>query len=249
VSFQDHFSGHAAKYAQFRPHYPASLFQYLADIAPAHERTWDCATGNGQAAVGLAKYFEEVIATDASAEQIKHAASRANISYRVAAAETSELDKASVDLVTVAQGLHWFDLTAFYREVQRVLRPRGVIAVWAYTLLKIAPEIDKIVDHFYYETTGPLWPPERSIVDKGYREIEVPFSELTPPSFQLEEKWNLEQLLGYLRTWSATQRFIGARGLDPVDDLQHQLLPKWGSREQTRVVRWPLHLRIGINST
>jgi SAM-dependent methyltransferase len=249
MSFQDHFSGHAAQYAQFRPRYPALLFEYLAEIAPARERAWDYAIGSGQAAVGLAKCFKEVIAPDASTEQIKHAASRANISYRVAPAERSGLDDASVDLVTVAQALHWFNLPAFYREVQRVLRPRGLIAVWAYTLLRTAPEIDKLVDQFNYETTGPFWPPDRSIVDKGYREIEFPFSELPPPRFQIEEKWNLDQLLCYLQTWSATKRFITARGFDPVDELQTKLLPKWGIRQQTRVVRWPLHLRVGFSSS
>jgi SAM-dependent methyltransferase len=247
VSFADHFSGHAAQYAQFRPHYPASLFQYLAQIAPARERAWDCATGNGQAAVGLAKHFREVIATDASSQQLQNATTLENISYRLAPAETSGLDRASIDLVTVAQALHWFDHPAFFREVNRVLVPDGVIAVWAYTLLKVAPEIDALVDQFYYETTRPFWPPERAIVERGYRDIDFPFQELTPPVFQLEEKWNLDQLMGYLRTWSATQRFMNARGFDPVNDLEQELLPRWGERKLARPVRWPLHLRIGIN--
>lgn len=246
MSFKDHFSGHAARYAEFRPHYPQSLFEYLAGIAPACERAWDCATGNGQAAIGLAAHFREVIATDASAQQIENATRLANIDYRVAPAESSELDRASIDLVTVAQALHWFDRPAFFSEVKRVLRPDGVIAVWAYTLLKVAPEIDKLVDHFYYETTNAFWPPERKIVEGEYRDIDFPFSELTAPSFQLEEKWNLDQLLGYLRTWSASQRFINARGFDPVNDIEQELLPKWGEREQIHPVRWPLHLRVGI---
>lgn len=249
MSFKDHFSGHAAQYARFRPHYPRSLFEYLAKIAPARERAWDCATGNGQAAIGLAEYFGEVIATDASAQQITNAEPRSNIIYRAAAAEASGLETARVDLVTVAQALHWFDRTAFFREVNRVLQPRGVIAVWAYTLLKITTEIDEVVDHFYYETTDPFWPPERAIVDDGYRAIEFPFQELTPPSFELEENWTLDQLLGYLRTWSATQRFIKERGFDPVTNLESDLLPKWGKREQTRAVRWPLHLRVGISNS
>ena len=246
MSFKDHFSGHAAQYAQFRPHYPDSLFDYLAKIAPAPNRAWDCATGNGQAAIGLAKYFREVIATDASEQQIRNAESRPNIRYRVAPAQASELADASIDLVTVAQALHWFAGPAFFREVHRVLQPRGVIVVWAYTLLKIAANIDATVDRFYYETTAPFWPPERKIVEGKYREIEFPFSELKPPSFQLEENWNLDQLIGYLKTWSATQRLIKERGVDPVKGLESELSAKWGQREEVRAVRWPLHLRIGI---
>jgi SAM-dependent methyltransferase len=248
MSFADHFSGHAAQYAQFRPHYPASLFQYLALAPPAPERAWDCATGNGQAAVGLAKHFREVIATDASPQQLQNATTLENISYRLAPAEASGLDRASIDLVTVAQALHWFDRQAFFREVNRVLVPGGVIAVWAYALLKVAPEIDALVDHFYYETTRPFWPPERAMVERGYRDIEFPFQELTPPAFQLEENWSLDQLLGYLRTWSATQRFMNARGFDPVNELEQELLPKWGDKEQVRLVTWPLHLRIGVKA-
>jgi SAM-dependent methyltransferase len=248
MSFKDHFSGHASAYAQFRPHYPESLFQYLATIAPARERAWDCATGNGQAAIGLTEYFHEVIATDASEQQIRNAETRPNISYRVAPAEASGLADSSIDLVTVAQALHWFDFPAFFSETNRVLRPGGIIAVWAYTLLKIAPQIDALVDRFYYVTTEPYWPPEWKIVEGRYRGIAFPFHELTPPSFQLQENWSLDQLLGYLRTWSATRRFISERGCDPVSGLEYEVLPKWGERKLARLVHWPLHLRIGIHA-
>ncbi len=61
MKFKDHFSGHAANYAKFRPNYPRQLFEYLVSIAPGRGRAWDCATGNGQAAVGLSAFFECVI--------------------------------------------------------------------------------------------------------------------------------------------------------------------------------------------
>ena len=57
MSFKDRFSGHAAEYALYRPHYPKELFQYLASLAPNRDAAWDCATGNGQAAEMLAEYF------------------------------------------------------------------------------------------------------------------------------------------------------------------------------------------------
>jgi ubiquinone/menaquinone biosynthesis C-methylase UbiE len=132
MSFKDHFSGHAAQYAQFRPHYPRSLFEYLAKVAPGRERAWDCATGNGQAAIGLAEDFGEVIATDASAQQITNAAPRSNIVYRPAPAEASELEIASVDLVTVAQALHWFDRSAFFRSKSRSATARSDCSLGLY---------------------------------------------------------------------------------------------------------------------
>ncbi len=248
MNFKDHFSDQAADYARFRPKYPPELFSYLASLVRVRERAWDCATGNGQAAIGLAKYFRETIGTDASAQQLKEASPTAGVSYRVAPAEASGLAYASIDLITVAQALHWFDRDAFFSEAKRVLCPGGVIAIWAYTLLKIAPEINPLLDHFYYETIAPFWPPERLIVDDRYRGIDFPFAEMLPPKFQLEEHWDLDQLLGYMRTWSATRRFISTRGLDPVSELERDLLPKWGNREEKRVVLWPLHLRVGLHS-
>jgi SAM-dependent methyltransferase len=248
MSFKDHFSAHAADYAKFRPEYPLELFEYLASLLRTRERAWDCATGNGQAARGLAKHFREVIATDASAEQLEKAAPIRNVSYRAASAEENGLPDKTIDLLTVAQALHWLDLELFFNEAKRVLRPGGVIAVWAYTLLKIAPKTDIVLDHFYYETIAPFWPPERLIVDDRYRGIEFPFAEMMPPKFHVEADWNLDQLLGYIRTWSATRRFTSARGFDPVSELEREILPEWGEREQKRVVLWPLHLRVGLHS-
>jgi SAM-dependent methyltransferase len=243
MSFKDHFSGHAAEYAQFRPRYPEALFAYLAKEAPSRALAWDCATGNGQAAASLAAHFERVIATDASAQQIESAERHERVDYRVALAEQSGLTASSVDLVTVAQALHWFDIPRFFAEAQRVLKPRGIVAVWAYTFLSVRPDVDLIIERFYRETTGPFWPPERELVDSGYRDIEFPFEELKPPKFEIETTWTRSQLAGYLRTWSATKRFLAARGFDPVDEVDDELKHLWP--EGSRVVRWPLHLRIG----
>jgi SAM-dependent methyltransferase len=245
MKFKDHFSGHAQQYAQFRPHYPEALFGWLASVAPARELAWDCATGNGQAAVALAAHFQRVIATDASAQQIESAEAHPLLEYRVAPAESSGLASDSVDVVTVAQALHWFDIPAFFAEVQRVLRPAGVVAVWSYSFLSVSPAVDDLVNHFYSVTTGPFWPPERELVESGYRGIAFPFEELTPPPFAMATEWNLQQLLGYLRTWSATQKFIAARRFDPVDSLGQELQRVWGDAEQTHIVQWPLTLRVG----
>ena len=156
TKFKGHFSGHAVEYAKFRPHYPDELFEYLALISPRHELAWDCATGNGPAAVGLARHFDSVIATDASAQQIASAELNDRISYRVAPAEASGIDSASVDLILVAQALHWFDIDRFFTEAKRVLKENGALAISSYNVLEIAPEIDAIIWEFYRETTGPL---------------------------------------------------------------------------------------------
>jgi SAM-dependent methyltransferase len=248
MSFKDHFSGHAAHYARFRPRYPEALFAYLASLAPAHERAWDCATGNGQAAHGLAGHFRYVAATDASAEQIKNAEGHDRVEYRVAAAEKSGLETSSVDLVAVAQALHWFNTAAFFHEAQRVLRPNGIVAVWAYNLLSVSAPVDRLILEFYEETTGPFWPPERTIVESGYRDVEFPFAEVTPPSFHMETRWTLRQLLGYLRTWSATQKFVAALGFDPVNSLGEMIRECWRDSNEERLVQWPLSLRVGRSS-
>jgi SAM-dependent methyltransferase len=243
--FKDHFSRLAAQYAAFRPRYPAALFDYLAEVAPSRAAAWDCACGSGQASTDLAERFDAVIATDASAKQVGAATPHPRVSYRVASAENSRLTSESVDLVTVAQALHWFDLSAFYAEARRVLRTNGVLAVWSYGLHSLDhPEMEALLHTYYSETVGEYWPPERKILEVGYGSLPFPFAELTPPEFAMSEPWSLPQLLGYLRSWSATSRYVQQNGVDPVTPLGEQLEALWGAEEK-RIVRWPLNMRIG----
>jgi len=205
MATQDHFSRCASQYAAFRPRYPQTLYQWLAAIAPTRKRVWDCACGNGQASVDLVEHFQEVIGTDLSAEQLAHAAPHDRVAYRVAIAEDSKLPNAEFDLVTVAQALHWFDLDRFYAEVRRVLRPDGVLAVWCYGASEI-PEAcgNALLQHFYQEVIGPYWQPERRLVETGYRTMPFPVPELTAPDFSMVLDWSLNDLLGYMGSWSAT---------------------------------------------
>lgn len=245
MSFKDHFSAQATDYARFRPDYPAGLFAWLAGIAPMRDTAWDCGTGSGQAAVGLAAHFRHVIATDPSRRQLDHAEPHPRVEYRQASAEVSHLDTASVDLVTVAQAIHWFDLEKFYAEAKRVLKPGGVIAAWTYTLLDVEAGIDELLTDFYRNVVGPYWPPERRMVDDRYRSLPFPFEPLAPPAFEIRTEWSRDDLLGYLGTWSATQAYIQAKGIDPLADFGRRLLPLWPDPVQKKILRWPLHLRVG----
>lgn len=245
-AFPDHFSNVATRYADFRPHYPEELFDYLATLVARDATVWDCAAGNGQATRGLARRFARVVATDASAEQIASAPALPNAEFRVALAEISGLPDASVGLVTVAQALHWFDLPRFYAEVKRVLTPGGVLAVWAYGITCVEGEpVDALVQDFYGNLLGPYWPPSRQLVELGYRTLDFPFAELTPPTFRMEVHWTLAHLLGYFSTWSATSRYITATGENPIPALGTRLAPAWGDVTAPRVVAWPLALRVG----
>ncbi len=245
--FNDHFAGVASYYASHRPGYPPELFAWLADQLAGRRLAWDCATGSGQAALALADHFDQVLATDASSSQIEAAKPWPGVQYRVAPADASGLEAQSVDLVTVAQALHWFELGPFYAEVRRVLRPGGLLAVWTYGVFQVVGdaqgEIQWHLDRFYHQTVGPYWPPERRHVENGYAELAFPFVELAVPPFAMQVDWTLDDLAGYLRSWSATSRYCELVGVDPVTELTRELAPLWG--EASRQVSWPLSLKVG----
>ncbi len=243
MSFQDHFSTQAAIYARARPTYPAAWFAALARLTPRHDLAWDAGAGNGQASTGLAEHYAQVIATEPSAAQLAEAAKRPNIAYHRSAETAPMIADGSVDLVTVAQAVHWFDRPKFYAEVKRVLRPGGVVVLWAYELGIISPEIDAAVLRFYRGPINACWPPERAHIETGYRDIEFPFAEMPLPKGEMQLDWTLPQLANYLRSWSAVVRFRKEQGFDPVDELERELAPLWG--EGARRVRWPLVGRSG----
>lgn len=242
--FPDHFSGHADTYARYRPDYPRELFDWLTRRTVRHQLAWDCATGNGQAARALAARFERVIATDASERQIAAAEAGAGIEYRVAAAEDSGIAAASVDLVCVAQAAHWLDPAGFGREAERVLPPGGLLAVWGYGLCSIGPDLDPALQHLYAERLGGFWPEQRRHIDQAYRSLAFPFPELDAPTFEMRADWSCPQLLGYLSSWSAVQRYRRARDQDPLTELT-ELCNRYWPAGQRRTVRWPLFVRAG----
>lgn len=232
----------------YRPRYPEELFSYLSSIVQYHDRAWDCATGNGQSALYLSEYFSEVIGTDASKNQIDSAIEKEGITYRVEQAEKTKFDSDSVDLITVAQALHWFNIDAFAKEAERVLKPNGVLAVWTYNLLKIKPGINEIINHLYGDVLGSYWSPERKIVEQGYKDIQLPFQKIVSPSFAMKAEWILSQLIGYLCTWSAVRKYEENNGMNPVESLFEQLSGLWGDPERKLSVEWPLTVKVWLNS-
>ena len=245
MASKDYFSDHAAGYASYRPHYPAAMFTWLAQQCEQQRNAWDCATGSGQAAVALAPYFQHVIATDASQAQLTQATPHDNIHYVCASAEQVPLASNSLDLITVAQAAHWFDRPHFYREVDRLLVPDGVLALWCYGLFQITPEIDALILDYYQHTVGEYWPPERRHIEQAYQSIGFPYTERDTPNYQMQLEWNLPQVMGYLATWSATRLFVKATGRDPLPTLEQLLTAAWGDPQQRRPIHWPIHLKAG----
>lgn len=244
--FKDHFSTRSDTYACYRPTYPDALFDWLARHTPTAAGCWDCATGSGQAAVSLSRYFDRVVATDASAEQINNAIHSEAIEYRVASAEHSGLDRASIGLIVVAQALHWFDIGAFFKEVDRVLKPQGVLAILSYNLLNVDAAIDEVILDLYHSILHNYWPPERLLIEQGYTGIMLPYPLLDTPNFTMEADWNLEQLMGYLNTWSAVKRYASAVGGTPLKPVEDALQLVWGDPSCKKRIRWPLTVHVAV---
>ena len=245
TTFKDHFSGAASGYAAHRPSYPLAVAEALATRSPNRDSAWDAGCGSGQLSTVLGELFERVVATDASAAQIAAAIPHRRVRYAVSPAEQSDLLDHSVDCAVAAQAAHWFDLEGYYREVRRVLRPRGLVALVTYSLMNITPEVDGVVYRFYRETLEGYWPPERRLVEEGYRSVPFPFAEVDPPALNLEQRWNLGQVAGYIGTWSAVQALRKAGKGGELDQLFVGLEQAWGDPTTVREVHWPLTLKLG----
>jgi SAM-dependent methyltransferase len=244
-TFIDEFSAVAAQYAASRPTYPPGLFQTFSALAPAATCAWDCGTGNGQAATALAEFFEAVYATDASADQIEHARAHPRVRYSVAPAEGSGLPDRSVDLVSVAQALHWFDLEPFYAEVRRVARPGAVIAAYGYSWFYISPEFDQLTNRFLLEPLQQFWSSNNRLLWEGYRTIPFPFKELKVPILAIHQHWLLDEVFAYYLTWSAARRKMEIDGDDFVRVAHTEFKRRWEDPASRKHIVMPIDVRAG----
>lgn len=246
-TFSDHFSGHATSYLKFRPLYPIDLAEYLASLIQNSPQAtaWDCGCGNGQLSILLAQYFQQVIATDASEAQINNAIPHPKIHYRCAPAERCDLKDESVDLIVVAQAAHWFDLPAFYEEVQRVAKPHAKIALVTYNLMQIDSQLNEIIEDFYKNVLGKFWPPERRHVENNYAELYFPFDRLPSPVLSMRAALPFEGIVNYIHTWSAIRPAKQSLGHQPFEHFEQRLKEKWGDITTLKTVNWPLTVLVG----
>ncbi|MCK0145080.1 class I SAM-dependent methyltransferase [Arenibacter sp. F26102] len=241
----DRFSQQSKNYKDYRPTYPEGMFKYIYSFCNTRNTCWDCGTGNGQVAAVLSNSFKQVFATDISQQQINNAILKPNIHYSVQRAEKTIFPDHYFDLITVAQAVHWFDLPSFNKEVNRVLKPNGIIAIWGYGLLKINPEIDAIINHFYQHIIGAYWDKERDYIDQSYSSIPFNFNEVViEKTFKIETQWTIDQLQGYFNSWSSVQNYKDKnKGDSPVEQLIMDIAPKWNTGHQQ--ITFPIFIRIG----
>ncbi|KDP26233.1 hypothetical protein JCGZ_22479 [Jatropha curcas] len=250
----------AKQYAEARPSYPKELFQFIASKTPIKDLAWDVGTGSGQAVHSLAEIFKNVIATDTSSKQLEFAPKLPNVRYQQTppTIPMEEFEQyisieSSVDLVTIAQAMHWFDLPKFYHQVKWVLKkPHGVIAAWCYTVPEVNDSIDSVFKPFYAIDSEPYWEAGRKWVDDKYQNIYFPFEPVEgsddtgPVKFVIERVMRLDDFFTYLRSWSAYQT-AKEKGVDLLrNDVIEKFKNAWnedGSDE--KVVKFPVYLRIG----
>jgi ubiquinone/menaquinone biosynthesis C-methylase UbiE len=244
------FSLNSEGYAKHRPRYPDRLFSFLSDLCEHHDCAWDCATGNGQAAVSCANHFLRVEATDISTEQIQHCIIHPKVHYGLSPAERTAFGDRSFDLIMVAQAIHWFDTELFFKEVDRVLKPNGILATWGYGFLEIEKEIDDVIAEYLLQPIDRFWASGNRQVMEGYRELSLPYNKIpTPNSFHMSVRWDLSQLLAYFRTWSAVKRYFSELGDDPLAYLEPALKLKWNDPATVKLVQMPLFLKTSRKPT
>lgn len=241
----DHFSSVSAAYSSFRPRYPVALIEFVASIAPRHRVAWDCGAGSGQATTDIARHFEFVVGTDLSVDQLSRATTNAHVGLAASSAEAAAVRSRSVDAITVAQALHWFRHDAFYAEVKRVASGSdAAIVAWTYAAPRMEGDVGEVLRRFMFEDIGAYWPAERKYVDDEYRTIPFPFARIDAPPFALENDWTLAQVAGYMRSMSATARYIKANGTDPVIAVEAELRALRPDDSARRIV-WPVLVLAG----
>lgn len=242
---KDLFSEQASLYAQYRPTYPDELFDYITSFVPKKDTAWDCATGNGQAAVALARYFKKVVATDISEAQLRQATKRDNIDYLIAPAEHTPFADQSFDLITVATAYHWLNWQQFREEATRVGKRGAVVAVWTYYGVQSDDKaLTDLYNHFYRDIIQPYWDYERRYVDERYETVAFDFEPLPTRPFQSGLQWTRDHFKGYLESWSGVQRYKQAHNASPISLIEKDLERIWPD-DEIKTITFPIALRLG----
>jgi ubiquinone/menaquinone biosynthesis C-methylase UbiE len=241
---KDFFSTQSEAYKKYRPVYPQALYDYIVSFVETKNKALDVATGNGQAAIALAGYFNQVTGIDISSTQLAQAEKKHNIEYHHSAAEQTFFKPHTFDLITVAQAYHWLQHEAFATEAARIARPGSVMAVWGYDRFQTGNKaLNHVMDVFYNDIVGPYWDDARKSVDNHYQDLPFPYDPLPTRSFAIEASWRKEQLLGYLWSWSAVQQYIQVHGTSPILLIQDEVTALLGNAAIH--VKFPLFLLLG----
>jgi hypothetical protein len=245
TSAKDLFSAHSDIYAKYRPLYPSELYDFILDKIIKKEAALDCGTGNGQAASVLAIHFKEVHATDISEKQIANAIQKPNLQYHICRAEETPFAENQFDLIVSATAVHWFQFDKFFKEMKRIGKNNSLFACWGYKVFRTnEPQLNKLIDEFYSQKIHSYWDAERRHVDEEYKNIPFPFKEMKNPGFATRLHWNLDELEGYLNTWSAVQHYIRLQNLNPVTHLMSEIKSKIGNEEIEVTI--PIFMRLGL---
>jgi SAM-dependent methyltransferase len=202
------FGRQAATYAKGRPTYPDALFEWIAENSPSMQRALDIATGSGQAAQTLVKYFDHVDATDIDPAQIKAATPHAHITYHTAPADQSGLPKQSVDAINVATALHWFAGEAFWLEITRIAKPGAFFCAYVYSLAQVEGPIQTDYLDPLFDRLAPYWSAGNHLAMSGYtaENTYCPFQTVNAPQFDAGGLWTAGQLMDFIESWSAHLR-------------------------------------------
>lgn len=248
-SSRNWFDQGGGKYAQFRPEYPPALAAFLASKSPNQHLAVDVGCGSGQLTKQLSEHFDQIIGMDPSVDQLAHASTQKNINYICADAQALPVADGQASLIVAAQAAHWFDLPRFYAEVRRIAKPDAAVALVSYGVLQLDDDLNNRFAQFYWHEIGSYWPAERKLVDNGYADLPFPFEEHEAPPMAITQQWSLQQLLGYIGTWSATKRLREANNMMVLEKFATDLAAIWGDPDQCRSIRWPIAIRLGDVAT
>ena len=234
------FSDKSDLYARARPSYPEEIFNYLAGLCSETHLAWDCACGNGQAAINLAQQFDSVYASDVSPAQIGNAKKHPRVQYSVGTSEDVRFDDRSMDLICVAQALHWFDYERFWPQVLRLLKPNGIFCAFGYNLPSINTEIDTLIQKYILDVIDPFWAVQNQLLWNDYKDIDFPFTQIRQPEFSMTKAWSLAELFAFLHTFSATRRCMDSKGDSFFNKAYEKVEKSWSNPESKKIVSFEL---------